>query len=115
MPDEWAVVAADTDDERPRHLDTIAGIEWWCGAAHEFTEPVWNPLPFSGDLMWVVWVGGTQAALDALAAEADAYTQSEYGITDEQIATALNNRTGRSRTYEEWTQRLFVNTADLPV
>ena len=108
MPEEWAVIAPKATADEPKYVPGAAGITAWWGREVAFDRQAFANLPWHPDPMWVVGVRGTDAALQTLASHADAYTQSEYGLSEGDIAQYLNQRSPANRSFAEWTQRFFV-------
>lgn len=106
MPTDEYVIALAADGT-PKYVDR-PDVDGWAGVTHDFSGGAYDGLPFQGQEMWIVRVWGPQSAHDGLAAEADAYGKREYGLSDQQIATALNEWSDRELSYTEWWDRFVV-------
>lgn len=85
----------------PAYLDR-EGVRKWGRVEYEFDAERFPSLPFAGETMYIAGVVGTPDALDAIAAEADAFGKQEYGFSDSEVAGYMNERLDRDRTFAEW-------------
>lgn len=108
--EQWFVVPVAGSGElldpyRAKYRDTD-GIESTTGTPKDFSAEKWSELPWYPNEMFVVRFYGTQSAIDAVAANADAYGKQEYSISDAEVAEYLNDKTGLDRTFAEWTSAI---------
>lgn len=107
-PDSYTDVNGDPNTE-PKYVHTHSGVDGYSGTIHFFDADTWPDVPWSGSEMFVVRVYGTQTAIDDIASHDDAYGQTEYSISDQEIADYLNDRFGYDYTFSEWMDRFQVN------
>lgn len=104
-----------------RAFDNSPGIEWGAkyadregirgeaGNDYHFPAETFPGLPWAGEGMFVGRLFGTPDALDAVAAQSDAFGMAEFGLSGDDIAGYLNDRLGRDRSFEEWAESFGVS------
>lgn len=92
----------------PKYWDT-AGLTGYSGAIVDFSADEYSDLPWYPDEMYVTRFYGPDSALDVVAANDDAYGKAEYDITDEEVASYLNDKFGESYSFQEWLSNFNIN------
>lgn len=100
-PDERLVTA-------PKYSRT-QGISGYTGNTMFFDAQTYPDLPWSGNEMYVVRFYGTKSAFNDIRKKDDAYGKEEHNISDSEVVTYLNDKTGNNYTFTEW-ESLFIGS-----
>jgi len=99
------VPVATTDDgaRYPKYTER-EGVNGYSGTDIDFSAELWSGLnyPFIGSEQYVVRVVGDGTTLDGIEAESDAHTMTTLGVSKSEVASILNQRFGRSRSFAAW-------------
>lgn len=113
MADRWFVVPVETAASRPYSDTPIESpkygdqVESYSGRT--YNVPSDDSLPFAGQRMYLVQFTADTATLDSIESNGDAYTRQEHDIPKSKVASYLNDLTGQSHSYDEWTARIATS------
>lgn len=108
MATRWFVVprigtGSGGDPYRPKYAD-MTGITKFSGQWLDFSAQQWSDLPWYPEPMYIVrFYADTTKPLNDVENQSDAW--SERDASHQEIASYLNERFDRSRSYDEWTAR----------
>lgn len=112
MAEDIFILPKSTDemgDTVPKYLSRT-GVNGYSGTIHFFDKETYPDLPCNGQEMYVVRVyADSSSVLNDIASYDDAYSKQEYGYSDSEITSYLNDRFDKSLTYSEWMDRFKVS------
>jgi hypothetical protein len=94
------------DEHRPKYGKQADG---WAGQAIDMDR---HPIGLSG-WWYLARFSDTEANLDTLEQQSDAYTFADTDISPEDVAAYLNDKTGLNLTVQEWASRFVAGDVDL--